>query len=214
MEKNDYDHLVESLTSQIFELSNYDIKNSDEFFAVALVVRGFIKDQLELLDESINSNQQKMQRVFEVFISQLKEVNSSISAQIAREETAFINREKDLLQPFLDQTKNDLNLYIYNSLKETIKKIKTEGGLDLNTELKQSASELHTTIQHLQTKATQFENGVKKAKASLAFTSVLASIIGGVATVIGFTLLINSGALNLPIHLTIQRQANQYSINQ
>lgn len=197
MPKNDYEELVQKVTSEVFSLSGYDIKDSKEFFALALVTRRFIDEQLSGFDESINNNSQKLQTVYDAVISQLKELVKSIAEQIRREEVSFLDRERELLRPFLDEQKSEFTEFLYATMKGIIRKLKTEGGLDLSKEITQSAEVLTEAANHLQAKAEHFEKGIKKAGFVMAITGGLGAIAGSLITVFLLTFLINTGAINV-----------------
>ncbi|HFE3442965.1 TPA: hypothetical protein ACF3I9_004431 [Klebsiella aerogenes] len=199
MSKNDYEDLVQKVTSEVFSLSGYDIKDSKEFFALALVTRRFIDEQLSGFDESINNNAQKLQTVYDAVITQLKELVKSIAEQIRREETTFLDKERELLRPFLDEQKSEFTEFLYITMKDIIRKLKTEGGLDLSKEIAQSAEVLTESANHLQAKAEKFQEGVRKAAFLIAMSGLFGAITGSLLTLFLLTIFINLGIISIPL---------------
>ena len=202
MERSECNALVIAATNEIFANLDYDIKNSKEFFAIAYVSRMFIEDHLSKYDESINHNSQKLQIVYDSVITQLKELVKSLADQIRREETSFLERERGLLRPFLDEQKNEFSEYLYTTLKGSIRKLKTEGGFDLSKEISTCSKALKESSSHLQAKAEQFQNGIKKAAIVIAVAGAAGAIIGSVLTSLFLVIAINTGALNVPSALS------------
>lgn len=196
MDQSECDSLVKEATLEVFSLLDHDIKNSKEFFAIALVTRRFIENHLALYDESINNNSQKLQAVYDTLILQLKELVKSIADQIRREETSFLEKERELLLPFLDQQKDDFTQFMYEAMKGIIRRLKTEGGLDLNKEISASARTLNESSLHLQAKALQLQNGVKKAGIFIALAGGIGAVVGSLLTTALLILAFNTGALS------------------